>query len=109
MNIQEAYNKGLTVAEDDAYEKLTKALDGIDAGPFSNPKMEELRQSLFNRPTSNIIEGFFLEKPIPEELDSRQMKILEFLKYCKSLAGRKSRIGIKIKDMLRDIKKVDLS
>lgn len=48
MTINEAYNKGLDVAENEALEKLSKALDGLDAGAFANPKLEEFRQRVLN-------------------------------------------------------------
>lgn len=48
MTINEAYNKGLDDAENLAYDKLTRALEGIDSGPFINPIMEELRQKILD-------------------------------------------------------------
>ena len=54
MTINEAYVKGLDKAEDDALEKITKALDGLDAGPFANPKMEDLRQKILQRATPEV-------------------------------------------------------
>lgn len=46
MTINEAFNKGLDVAENEAIDKLTKALRSEVTEPFNNPKMEELRQSI---------------------------------------------------------------
>jgi hypothetical protein len=43
MTANEAYNKGLDVAENEAYQKISNALQGLDEGSFMNPKMEELR------------------------------------------------------------------
>jgi len=48
MTINEAYIKGLDDAENLTIEKFTKALEGYDAGPFNNPKMEELRQKILS-------------------------------------------------------------
>lgn len=62
MTINEAYNKGLDVAENEAHEKLTKALSGLDAGPFANPKMEELRQKILQQGTPIVLDETLLEK-----------------------------------------------
>lgn len=51
MTIQEAFNRGLDVAEKNAIEKISKALNGEDCEQFSNPEMEEFRQQILKRAT----------------------------------------------------------
>ena len=82
MNLQEAYNKGLDDAEKVAIEKLTNALDGMDDGPFNNPKMEEIRQRIFEykRPVK-IVDP--IDKP-------RLLKVFNSI-----LAGKPSKLEIK--------------
>ena len=91
MTPQEAYNKGLDVAENDAYDKFSKALDGIDEAPFKNPKMEELRQRMLN-PVSNsnfnstVLAELLLDKPIDESnFTTLDMRIVDLLKHLKTL------------------------
>ena len=58
MTPQEAYNKGLDIAENEAYQKISNALQGLDDTPFMNPKMEELRLKILEikkRQPKNII------------------------------------------------------
>jgi hypothetical protein len=61
MTINEAYNKGLEIAENEAYQKISNALQGLDEGSFINPKMEELRLQILKikkqpRPPKTSIE-----------------------------------------------------
>jgi hypothetical protein len=91
MTPQEAYNKGLDIAENDAYDKMSKALDGIDDAPFNNPKMEELRQRILH-PVSNsnfnstVLTELLLGKPIDESsFTETDNKIIDFLKYLRTL------------------------
>lgn len=60
MTPQEAYNKGLDIAENEAYQKISNALQGLDDTPFMNPKMEELRLKILEikkqQPKNIIIE-----------------------------------------------------
>lgn len=73
MTPQEAYNKGLDVAENEAYQKISNALQGLDDVPFMNPKMEELRLKILkikNQPPTKTI---IIEKKI-EPLSSDQME-----------------------------------
>lgn len=98
MTVQEAYNRGLDVAENDAHEKFSKALVGVDAGPFANPKMEELRQqllSIITSPIQNQDESFVIKFFKNEEIDETRLsstdeKILDFLKYCKRSIPKRS-------------------
>ena len=46
MTTQEAYNKGLDVAEATVIEKFTQALQNKETEPFNNPEMEKLRNAL---------------------------------------------------------------
>lgn len=112
MNIQEAYNKGLDVAENDAYDKLTKALDGYDVGPFANPKMEELRQRLLFTDTKDVspdtsyLLKFFKNEEIDESmLSSTDVKILELLRFCKRSIPKRptSKITIMLRALISDI------
>lgn len=107
MTPQEAYNKGLDTAEEDAYEKLSKALEGSDVGPFANPKMEELRQKILCKETPvNFAVDFFMNKTIDEsQLTSTELKILELFKFCKRVIPDRpsSKITVGLKDALRSI------
>lgn len=46
MTIQEAYNKGLTDAENELLSKFKESLQNKETEPFNNPEMESLRQAL---------------------------------------------------------------
>lgn len=48
MSPNEIYCKGLTDAEDQALEKLSKAFIGESSEPFANPKLEEFRCKMLN-------------------------------------------------------------
>lgn len=116
MTVQEAYNKGLDVAENEALEKFSKALEGVDVGSFNNPKMEELRQKLlffeppkqeFEKLDTNYVSEILLGKKVDRSnfniLDS---KVVEILEYVISLVGTKSRsrISYRIKQLLTDLR-----
>lgn len=108
MTVQEAYNKGLDVAETEALDKLTKALDGLDVTPFTNPNMEQLRQRLLNLKeggTSFVLE--FFEKNLIDEslLSSTEIKILDLLKFCKRIIPKRptSKISVGLRDKIRSI------
>jgi hypothetical protein len=113
MNIQEAYIKGLDVAEKEAIEKLTSALDGNDTPPFNNPAMEDIRQRILNRqqtPTTRNYD-FVLDFLRRDEVDVESMteidkSILEIVKFNKGLVGAKarSRVAKKAKEFLRNLK-----
>ena len=49
ISINEAYNKGLDDAENNACEKLKKALNGEYTDPFINPKMEEIKWEIITK------------------------------------------------------------
>lgn len=46
MTIQDAYNQGLTDAENTVIEKLTQALQYKETEPFNNPEMEKIREAM---------------------------------------------------------------
>lgn len=73
MTIQEAYNKGLDVAENEAHDKLVKALDGVDSGPFNNPKMEELRLKILQIKQNPPVKVQIVEKKV-ETISSDSME-----------------------------------
>lgn len=73
MTIQEAYNKGLDVAENEAHDKLAKALDGVDGGPFNNPKMEELRLKILQIKKQTPVKVKIIEKKV-ENISSENME-----------------------------------
>lgn len=49
ISINEAYNKGLDDAENNACEKLKKVLNGEYTDPFINPKMEEIKWEIITK------------------------------------------------------------
>lgn len=49
ISINEAYNKGLDDAENNACEKLKKVLNGEYTDPFINPKMEEIKWGIITK------------------------------------------------------------
>jgi hypothetical protein len=115
MNIQEAYIKGLDVAEKEAIEKLTSALDGNDTPPFNNPAMEEIRQRILTIQSTPITTSrnydFVLDFLRGDEVDIESMteidkSILEIVEFNKGLVGAKarSRIAKKAKEFLRNLK-----
>ena len=74
MNIQEAYNKGLTDAEQQVISKLLKLLDGEEYQPFANPKLNDLIEIVEIRSTyyreladrnNNVGKGF--KKKVAEQ------------------------------------------
>ena len=113
MNIQEAYIKGLDVAEKEAIEKLTSALDGNDTPPFNNPAMEDIRQRILTKkelPTSRNYD-FVLDFLRGDDVDTDSMteidkSILEIVKFNRELVGPKarSRVAKKAKEFLRTLK-----
>jgi hypothetical protein len=120
MTPQEAYNKGLDVAESIAVVKFSSALLGNDDGPFNNPSMEEIRQKILENINTilpepvDIISPYgdsytvpvMLGTPIDDKhLNSLDKKVIEILKYIKSLVGPKprSKISVKIKKLLTDL------
>lgn len=117
MTTQDAYNKGLDVAENEAYEKLSKALEGYDVGPFNNPKMEEIRQKVLFKPFEggndefiNLLEDAIKTKTYGE-LNTGDFKtkiiskfVLDLMKYNASLSKRTSVIGVKLKNKFVGIK-----
>ncbi len=72
MTPQEAYNKGLDVAENEAYQKLSNALQGADDTPFMNPKMEELRLQILKIKKQPTPKTIIIEKKI-ESISSDHM------------------------------------
>lgn len=117
MTPQEAYVKGLDVAEKEAIEKLTSALDGNDTQPFNNPAMEEIRQRILSIQSSPLVTtisrnyDFVLDFLRGDEVDVESMteidkSILEIVKFNKSLVGAKarSRVAKKAKEFLRNLK-----
>jgi hypothetical protein len=46
MTIQEAYNKGLTDAEEVVIYKLTDVIKNIETEPFNNPELEKIRMAI---------------------------------------------------------------
>jgi len=44
MTIQDAYNKGLTDAEENIIRELKKAINGEQMQPFQNPELEKVAQ-----------------------------------------------------------------
>lgn len=108
MTPQEAYNKGLDTAENEAYEKISKAIEGLDVGPFANPKMEELRQRLLNYkpPQNNFILDFFSNQEIDKsQLSSTELKTLELFQFCRRIVPKRptSKISVGLRDKLRAI------
>lgn len=110
MTIQEAYNKGLDIAENEALEKLTNAVEGNDIGPFASPKMEELRQKILNLkpellPTNYVLGTLLGDSTTFQDLTDLDKKVIEILKYIRSLVGPKprSRISVKIKQLLTEL------
>jgi hypothetical protein len=108
ITVNDAYNKGLDTAENEAYEKISKAMERIDAGSFANPKMEELRQELLNRPEthSQFVIDFFKKNDIDEtQLSSLDLKILELLKFCKRIVPKRpsSKISVGLRDKITAI------
>jgi hypothetical protein len=107
ITVNDAYNKGLDTAENNALEKLSKALDGVDVGPFINPKMEELRQKLLHcKGSSSFIMDFFNKIPIDDTtLSSTEVKILELLKFCKRIIPKRptSKISVGLRDKITAI------
>jgi len=110
MTIQEAYNKGLDVAENEVFENLSSAIDGNDMGSFSSPKMEELRQKILNLkpellPTNYVLGTLLGDSTTFQDLTDLDKKVIEILKYIRSLVGPKprSRISVKIKQLLTEL------
>jgi|LakMenE01Jun11ns_1017448.scaffolds.fasta_scaffold9959660_47 hypothetical protein len=73
MTPQEAYNKGLDVAENEAYQKLSNALQGVNDTPFINPKMEELRLKILQVKKQKPVKVQIIEKKI-ENISSENME-----------------------------------
>jgi dihydroorotate dehydrogenase len=79
MTPQEAYNKGLDVAENEAYQKLSNALQGVNDTPFINPKMEELRLKILQVKKQKPVKVQIIEKKI-ENISSENMEYILKLK-----------------------------
>jgi len=123
MTPQEAYNKGLDVAENTAIEKLVNALEGNDVGPFNNPQMEEIRQKIlyqknllqiphiipYNRDYNYILNHLKGEIVEVEKLSDIDNSILTILKFCEEIIGPKprSRVSVRAKQFLTNLK-IDL-
>jgi hypothetical protein len=121
MTPQEAYNKGLDVAENDAIEKLSKALDGVDTGSFNNPKMEEIRQRVlfqevqepvivpYDRDYNYILDYLHGRHVELERLTDIDRSIIDILNFCEEIIGPKprSRVSVKAKEFLSKLK-IDL-
>lgn len=120
MNINQAYNKGLTDAENQAIQKLSDALKSIDSGPFANPQMEELRQAVLstNEPS---VQGVTGEPPVNtgdyavpillgdaislNGLSSSDQIVVDILIAVRQIAtGKsKSKVSTKFKSLIRDL------
>lgn len=79
MNIQQAYNKGLSDSEDLVLRKLEAALNGIDEPPFLNPKMESLRKRVMessgnsSKDFKRLIKNFSKGKPCNIKIDDPEL------------------------------------
>lgn len=115
MTPQEAYNKGLDIAENDAYDKINKALNGIDDTPFNNPQMEAIRQNIISLASTtvkpdrdyNFVLDFLNGNDIDhQKLSNIEISILEILKFCKGLTGptTKSKASVKAKCFLSQLR-----
>jgi hypothetical protein len=123
MTAQEAYNKGLDVAENIAIDKLVNALEGNDVGPFNNPQMEEIRQKIlfqktllqipriipYNRDYNYILNHLKGELVEVDKLSDIDNSILNILKFCEEIVGPKprSRVSVRAKQFLTNLK-IDL-
>lgn len=120
MTPQEAYNRGLDVAENEAIEKITHALNGEDSIPFNNPKMEEIRQRILafepvreiqvETPVATAKDYYTLQVLLDQpyntsDLNSLDLKVIELLEYLKTMRKPrlKNRISLKIKTLLREL------
>jgi hypothetical protein len=92
MTINEAYNKGLEIAENEAYQKISNALQGLDEGSFINPKMEELRLQILKikkqpRPPKTSIERKI--EPISSDYMGYTLEIFEDIIFGKKYTKHK--------------------
>jgi hypothetical protein len=107
ISVNEAYNKGLDDAENVAIPKLTNALNGVDDGPFNNPRMEEIRVNILNKPVYQRDYNYVLDILLDKDIDTSTLGdvdnvIVEILKYCKSFANSRSssKVTVKMKEFL---------
>lgn len=133
MTIQEAYNKGLDVAENEAHDKLSKALEGLDSGPFNNPKMEDIRLKIISLQANindvdtqtgelcdpcltidysilDIIESIILDKEyISTSMSPKHCNVLKafesLMDHFKMLASKKHNVGKAFAKILKDQQK----
>lgn len=115
MTIQEAYNKGLDDAESLVLSKMTNAVNHVDDGPFLNPSLEELRQTILNRievvpDNSNmvsVLKSIIKGKEYEFEGDTEDTLVLKFyydlIKHLRSPNGRTSVFSTKAKTMLSKV------
>ena len=84
MTITEAYNKGLTDAENLVIDKFSKLLNSEKVEPFNNPAMEELKNRIHRVVSPNKQKSIDikliskLESSIKNSPDRRNWTVLDF-------------------------------
>lgn len=112
MTIQDAYNKGLSDAEAVTIDKLNKALNRVDEGPFLNPELEAVRQRLLacvsEKNILDIFEDMIQGRDYEYDNQGTDNIIVSFygelMKYLLSTVGERNKLGVRMKNSLSKVK-----